>query len=46
MNTKQKNWIKSVVATARTTETKLPYQRAQRAASAARLRAAALRRAA
>ncbi|WP_169052675.1 hypothetical protein [Pseudooceanicola onchidii] len=46
MNAKQKRWIKSVVQTARTTEVKLPYQRGQRADVAARLRAAAKRRAA
>lgn len=46
MNTKQKRWIKTVVATARTTEVKLPYQRGNRAAVADRLRAAAKRHAA
>jgi hypothetical protein len=46
MTAKQKRGIKSVVETARTTETKLPYQRGQRMAVAERLRAAAKRRAA
>lgn len=46
MNAKQKRWIKSVVATAKTTDTKLPFQRGQRAAVSRRLRTAATRRAA
>ena len=39
MKAKQKRWIKSVVATARDTNVKLPYQRGNRAAVAERLRA-------
>ncbi|WP_375174896.1 hypothetical protein [Pseudooceanicola sp.] len=46
MTAKQKRWIKSLVDTARKTETKLPYQRGQRTEVAARLRAAAKRQAA
>lgn len=46
MTKKQKNWIKSVVATAQATDVKLPYQRGQRAAVAERLRAKDKRRAA
>ena len=46
MKTKQKRWIQSVVATAKSTDTKLPYQRGNRAAVARRLRAEAKREAA
>ncbi|MGB2203613.1 MAG: hypothetical protein ACPH5G_19950, partial [Pseudooceanicola atlanticus] len=46
MKAKQKRWIQSVVATAKTTDTKLPYQRGNRAAVAARLKQAAERKAA
>lgn len=46
MKAKQQRWIKSLVETAKTTDTKLPYARGNRAAVAARLRADAPRRAA
>lgn len=39
MKTKQKRWIETLVATAKATDTKLPYQRGNRAAVARRLRA-------
>ena len=43
MKAKQKRWIQSVIATAKTTKTQLPYQRGNRATVASRLRAAARR---
>ncbi|EAQ05047.1 hypothetical protein OB2597_07175 [Pseudooceanicola batsensis HTCC2597] len=43
MKAKQKRWIQSVVATAKTTEVKLPSQRGNRDAVARRIRAAARR---
>jgi hypothetical protein len=46
MNAKKQRWIKSLVETAKTTETKLPFERGNRAAVAARLRAKDARRAA
>lgn len=46
MKTKQKRWIQSVIETAKSTDTKLPYQRGNRDAVARRLRAATKRQAA
>lgn len=43
MKAKQKRWIQSVVATAKTTTAQLPYQRGNRDTVARRLRAAARR---
>ncbi|WP_407495254.1 hypothetical protein [Pseudooceanicola sp. MF1-13] len=46
MKTKQKRWIQTVVATAKATDVKLPYQRGNRAAVARRLRTETKRQAA
>ncbi|WP_276719126.1 hypothetical protein [Pseudooceanicola nitratireducens] len=46
MKTKQQRWIQSVVETAKSTDTKLPFQRGNRAAVARRLRDTVKRQAA